>query len=100
MRGTSSRAIYLVDLEHRLSIETPNVPPEDVATFIRLLELVDAAPPEETPGALEKRLAKEKALPGTDKYRRYGILEALAEANVLPNALIEPTFERLPLTAR
>jgi hypothetical protein len=29
----------------------------------------------------------------TDKYKRYGILQALAECGILPNKLIKPKYE-------
>ncbi|MEM6294396.1 MAG: hypothetical protein AAGA54_24195 [Myxococcota bacterium] len=80
---------YLPELEERSEVEMPEVAPADAAAFLALLHAIDDAPAGETPGQLETRIGKAKLLPGTEKYRRYGILSALAELGILPNVLIE-----------
>jgi hypothetical protein len=67
--------------------------------FGRLLDLAGNQPDEQTPGGLEKEIARAKLLPRTDKYQRYGILSALAEAGVLPNPVLSPTWDRFVPTS-
>ena len=85
---------YLIDLEE--FAEQPEVEPtqQDIGIFNNLLKAISTSADDETPGQLEKRLAKEKIIPDTDKYRRYGILEALAEVGVLPNPIQPPAIDR------
>ncbi len=84
---------YLPELEERSEAEMPEVGAADEAAFSALLTAIDQAPVGETPGQLESRLRKAKLLPGTEKYRRYGILSALAELGILPNVLLECTAD-------
>lgn len=87
--------LHHVDLAERAEVPTPEVGDEERAAFVTLLRAIAAADADETPGQLEKRIAKAKLLPGTDKYRRYGILLALGEVGVLPNELVAPSYDRL-----
>lgn len=84
---------YLVDLEERAEAEMPDVEDDDRQTFRALLEAIDEAPAEETPGKLQARLGSAKLLPGTDKYRRYGVLLALGELGIMPSAVLGPSAD-------
>jgi hypothetical protein len=93
---------YLPDLE---AFDPREVPPAAVAQGREVLEaLLEAAldlAPEATPSLLEKEIARRKLLPGTDKYQRLGVLEALAEAGVLPNERLAPSWDRfVPVPVR
>jgi hypothetical protein len=92
-------AHYLVDLEAAASQGLPEPSDEDRAVLDRLLDLVESQPDEQTPGGLEKEIARAKLLPRTDKYQRYGILSALAEAGVLPNPALAPSWDRFVPTS-
>ena len=71
--------------EEVLTLPDP-VPSEQDWDILRaLLARISEAEADETPGALEKRIAKARVLPKTDKYKRHGILQTLAECGVLPN---------------
>ncbi|ANF97275.1 hypothetical protein [Paenibacillus bovis] len=61
---------------------------EDIEVFRRLLQLLEEADPEETPGQLEKRLTSLKLIKGTKGIRR-GILQSLSTVGVLPNVIVE-----------
>jgi hypothetical protein len=93
---------FLVDIEDLLEKgEEISVKENDRKLLFELLDLIAEANPKETPGKLEKRIAGSKILKNTDKYKRYGILLALAECGILPNAFIKPYFEEFTtLTAR
>ncbi len=84
---------WWVDLDERARAEMPTLEDADVEAFAALLRAIDEAPPDETPGRLEKRLGKAKLLPGADKYRRYGILIALGEVGVLPNTSVPASYD-------
>lgn len=81
---SSPEGVY-ADFSER--IELPEIHPtqQDAAALKRLLEAVDRADIDETPGRLEKRLSAEKIIKGNSGTRR-ALLSALAEAGVLPNA--------------
>lgn len=85
---------YLLDLEAAARQGLPEPTDSDRAVFDRLLEAIAAQPPGTTPGQLEKVLARAKVLPATDKYSRYGILQALAEVGVMPNPFLPPSLDR------
>ncbi|MEO0815277.1 MAG: hypothetical protein AAFY60_20625, partial [Myxococcota bacterium] len=83
---------WVFELEERLSLSTPRVDEGDRERFTAFVRCIQSAEPGETPGQLDKRLTKAKVLPKTDKYRRYGILLALAEVGVLPAEPATPWF--------
>lgn len=85
---------FFVDLEELAAQSIPEPTEADRATLKRLLEVAAEADPAETPSQLEQRLAKLKVVPDSDKYKRYGILEALAEIGVLPNRVMDPSWDR------
>lgn len=78
-------AHFLADLQEIMAVETPELTDNDVENFTRLLREIEKAELDETPGQLEKRIAKSKLLPKTDKYKRYGILQTLAVVGILPS---------------
>lgn len=81
----------LVDLTELAEIinEQPVQPSaEDIAVFRSLLQVLDDAPAQETPGQLEKRLTALKLVKGTAGIRR-GILQSLATVGILPNSIVE-----------
>ena len=82
-----------VDLEERASASPPRLDDAGRLAFRALLRAIDEAPDSEAPNVLAKRLGKEKRLPGTDVYRRYGVLMALGECGVLPNQVAPPSFD-------
>ena len=84
----------LIELEEILKYEKPKITKEDKDKLIELLCLISKSTPNETPSNLEKRIAKSKVLPKTDKYKRYGILQTLSECGILPNEFIIPTYEK------
>jgi len=79
----------------RDTLQLPEVKPaqEECKVLYDLLLLIADSENDETPGQLEKRISKARILPKTDKYKRLGILQTLAECGVLPNDLITPLFE-------
>ncbi|MDR3058461.1 MAG: hypothetical protein LBU84_10025 [Prevotella sp.] len=84
---------YLLDLEEIINMEKPVVTETDKAFLDNLLNFISQAEKDETPGKLEKRLAKYKILPKTSKYSRYGILQTLAMCGILPNKLVIPDYD-------
>jgi hypothetical protein len=92
-------ADFVLDLEAAASQGLPKPTGDDWAVLDRLLDIAGSQPPDQTPGGLEKELARAKVLPRTDKYQRYGILIALAEAGVLPNPVLAPSLDRFVPTA-
>jgi len=84
----------LIELEESIHFEQPVIEETEKQYLRNLLYFISEAEPEETPGQLEKRICKAKLLPKTDKYMRYGILITLAECGILPNDLIEPSFDK------
>ena len=85
---------YLIDLEEFIEQTEVNPTQQDIEIFNTLLDAISNAPSDETPSQLEKRIAKEKIIPKVDKYRRYGILEALSEVGAIPNSIQAPSIER------
>ena len=83
---------WQIELEEILKYEQPEVTLQDKKCLYYLLKFIEKADNNETPGQLEKRIASAKLLKKTDKYKRYGILETLAELGILPNDLIKPTY--------
>ncbi|WP_407265514.1 hypothetical protein [Tenacibaculum maritimum] len=83
----------LIELEEVLTYDLPKVTEEDDTRLVKLLDVVADAMPDETPGRLEKRIAKSKLLPKTDRYKRYGILLTLSECGVLPNNLVASKYD-------
>ncbi|MCK2022988.1 hypothetical protein KZC52_08650 [Microbacterium sp. kSW2-24] len=76
---------YLSDLEAASNEGLPRPTEEDRQRLSALLDVIAAQPEGTRAGALEKAIAREKILPGTDKYQRYGILIGLAEFGLLPS---------------
>ncbi|MEJ8303238.1 hypothetical protein [Saccharibacillus sacchari] len=89
---SSPLGIY-ADLSERM--ELPEIYPtqEDAAALKLLLEAVDRADAEETPGKLEKRLSAEKVVKGNSGTRR-ALLDALAQVGVLPNLALPIVTDR------
>ncbi len=86
--GHSSNEVMehvLVRWEEALSLPEPEVDDVDRDVLRALLACIAEAMADEMPGALEKRIAKARILKKTDKYKRHGILQTLAECGVLPN---------------
>ena len=86
---------YIADLEDFARNPRPAPTKTDRAVLKEVLATAARAPVDCTPGQLEKLLAAGKVIPASDKYQRYGILEALADVGVLPNELIAPSWDRL-----
>ena len=84
---------YLIELEEAITFDKPNITQSDQKMMQELLEIIAAGDEKETPGKLEKRLASIKILKNSDKYKRYGILQTLAECGILPNKYISPKYE-------
>ncbi len=76
---------FLEELEDILQYPSPKITETDKELLIRLLLFISKAEENETAGQLEKRIGKEKLLPKTDKYKRYGILQTLAILKILPS---------------
>lgn len=85
---------FLIELEEAITFEKPEITEKDRKKLEELLALIAKAEEIETPSKLEKRLASTKILPQTDKYKRYGILQTLAECGILPNHYISPKYEK------
>lgn len=68
-----SPADFFIELEESLKFEQPEINESDEQKLVELLSLISKAEDHETPAQLEKRIAKHKVLPKTDKYQRYGI---------------------------
>lgn len=86
---------YFLDLEEFLRLPKPIPTPADRGVLRAVLQIAAGVAPGCTPGQLEKELAGNKVIPSSDKYARYGILEALAMVGVLPNPVIAPAWDRL-----
>lgn len=84
---------WAFDLESVAAEPLPAASVHDRATFQALLSLIASGPPDEKPSQLEKRIAASKLLPHTEKYRRYGICEALGEVGIMPNTLVTPSWD-------
>ena len=84
---------YLIELEEAITFDKPEITITDREKLDELLEFIAKADEKETPSKLEKRLASNKILDQTDKYKRYGILQTLAECGILPNKFIQPKYE-------
>ena len=78
---------YVSELEDILQYPMPKITKEDKDHLVKLLLSIKNADENETPGQLEKRIGKEKLLPKTDKYKRYGILQTLAILEILPSQM-------------
>ncbi|WP_370409029.1 hypothetical protein [Tenacibaculum dicentrarchi] len=76
---------FVSELEDILQYQKPEINDNDKQNLIKLLVSINNASENETPGQLEKRIGKEKLLPKTDKYKRYGILQTLAILEILPS---------------
>ncbi len=76
---------FVAELEDILQYSKPQVTEADKEILVKLLLLINQANENETPSQLEKRIGKEKLLPKTDKYKRYGILQTLALLEILPS---------------
>jgi hypothetical protein len=85
---------YLIELEEIINIEKPIITESDKDLLDNLLKIIDMAEKNETPGKLEQRIGKNKILKKTDKYKRYGIFQTLAECGILPNKLIIPRYDK------
>lgn len=77
-----------LNLRHLTQVATVAPTDADVAVFRNLVALLREAPPTETPGQFEKRLAAAKIVKG-DKYTKRGLLDSLARAGVIPNQFME-----------
>ena len=85
---------YLIELEEIINIEKPTITKEDIKILNNLIDFINLAEKNETPGQLEKRISTNKMLKKTDKYKRYGILQTLAECGILPNNIIIPRYDK------
>ncbi len=83
----------LIDLDDILKSPPPVPTQEDQLALFNLLNFIAEAAPDETPGQLQARIGKAKLLPKTDKLKRYGILQTLAECGIMPNKYIQPKFD-------
>ena len=84
---TGNPSYAYLNLKHLLTCE-PVIPTDnDKQVFNQLLDLLRAAPEDETPGRFEKRLTESKLISG-DKYTKRGILHSLALIGVIPNQFI------------
>jgi hypothetical protein len=85
---------FLIELEESLTFDKPEITKADKDKLAGLIKFIAKASDKETPGQLEKRLASNKILAQTDKYKRYGILQTLTECGILPNTFIKPKYEK------
>lgn len=76
---------FVEELKDILQYDKPTITEKDKSCLVNLLLSISKSDENETPGQLEKRIAKEKLLPKTDKYKRYGILQTLAILGILPS---------------
>ncbi|WP_179317795.1 hypothetical protein [Winogradskyella undariae] len=84
---------FVAELEDIMQYPIPEITEKDKDMLVLLLLFIEKANDNETPGQLEKRIGKEKLLPKTDKYKRYGILQTLAILEILPH---KDTFDKQP----
>ena len=78
---------FVAELEDILQYPKPEITEKDKTCLVKLLLSIQNADANETPGQLENRIGKEKLLPKTDKYKRYGILQTLAILEILPSKI-------------
>lgn len=83
---------FLIELNDIIKYPKPEISDKEIEKLKELLDFIAKAEPNETPGRLEKRISKNRILPKTDKYKRYGILQTLSECGILPNSFIEPKW--------
>ena len=76
-----------------LTLPQPELTGQEAEVLHDLLLFIASEAGDDTPGQLEKRISKARILPKTDKYKRYGILQTLAECGILPNDLITPLYD-------
>ena len=86
---------YFLDLEEYLRGAAPKPTKADREVLCAVLRTAAKVAPSCTPGELEKELAAKKVIPSSEKYARYGILEALAMVGVLPNPFLPPEWDHL-----
>ncbi len=76
---------FVAELEDILQYSKSEMTEADKEILVKLLLLINQAHENETPSQLEKRIGKEKLLPKTDRYKRYGVLQTLAILGILPS---------------
>ena len=84
---------FLIELDEIIKLKQAVIGDIEKNKLKELLNFISEADDKETPGKLEKRIAKNKMLPKTDKYKRYGILMTLSECGILPNDFIKPLYD-------
>ncbi|MDQ0113237.1 hypothetical protein [Paenibacillus harenae] len=90
--GSTNAGAY-IDLKELIELEHVVPMPEDIAVFQNLLNSLDRAADDETPGQYEKRLSAEKLLSGNAGIRR-GILQSLATVGIVPNRVLPLSLDR------
>lgn len=84
---------FLIELDEVSTFQKPEIGNKEQKSLYQLLKAIIEAPDDETPSQLEKRLAKMKVLPKTDKYKRYGILQTLAECGIILNTISSNLYD-------
>ncbi|MGN7513829.1 MAG: hypothetical protein ACTHOM_05595 [Allomuricauda sp.] len=78
-------AEMLLDLKEVLTFKNITATDNEKSVFLKVIEIIENAPNDETPSKLIKRLAKEKCLPGSNNTSRVWIVKCLAELGILKN---------------
>ncbi len=78
-------AEMLLDLKEVLTFTNVTATDNEESVFLKVIELIEKAPNDETPSKLTKRLSKEKCLPGSNNTSRVWIVKCLAELGILKN---------------
>jgi hypothetical protein len=94
MAWNESPLRFVPDLEAAAAQALPKPVPNDWSVFQQLIDVIAAQPNGTAPGALEKDIGRRKIIPNSETYARYGVLQALAEAGVMPNPRISPMLDR------
>lgn len=83
------RERYLVDLQAAVAQGLPEPTAADRQQLAGLLDVIRSQPAGTLPSQLERAVAREKLLPGTDKYQRYGIFMGLTHFGAMPSTLVD-----------
>lgn len=76
----------LLDLKEVLTFEDVVATQDEKNTFLKVIDLIEKAPNNETPSELIKRLSKEQCLPQSNHTSRVWIIKCLAELGILKNS--------------
>lgn len=84
---------FALDLEEFSKLPPCEPTNNDITVFRAVIDSIRSASSKETPSKLEQRIRAAKIVPGYEKYRFRGQLNALALLGVMPNMYIRPLYD-------